>query len=551
MPRNTGCQYLKKVSWQSYDLFLHNCNNFTNDFATFLVGKGIPKHITSLPQTVLDTPFGQMLKPQLDQALRGVTQAPVPPGPAVRNGVGPGLNASSQKSATTAVQPPPGQVQEVTELAKLNSLLEKAKSFCAAIFFTSATCAPCKICYPSYDSLAAELEGKATLIKVDIDFAGQIASQYGVHTTPTFMTFLKGSKLEEWAGADPAKLLGNIRLLVQMAHPPHPHSQLRLNLLQRRHKPITYSRVPPIEKLLAKLEPSQSSHPSVQSLKKFIEARNASTTAASAIVPDLRAISAFIRSFTTSPTLSHPPFPLIDLLRLSCLDPRVSGFFCEEASSSSLILYILKQAAAISAHNPTSSLAAISAHNPTSSLAATSAYPFILTTTQTIANLFSSPLAQRTLLQKAFYRIPLLELVSNILASTNELQTTQESSLRASAASLGFNIANAVHKQRFKDSSSSTVSSTETEVLGESAQVELLAALLEALSREAERDDKAASKETTKALLLAVGLVAYERPEEGEVRDLLQAMNAKETVEKLGSVDGCKEMVQDVKRLVV
>ena len=43
----------------------------------FLVGKGIPPHITSLPETVLQTPFGQMLRPQLDRAMRTVTQAPV------------------------------------------------------------------------------------------------------------------------------------------------------------------------------------------------------------------------------------------------------------------------------------------------------------------------------------------------------------------------------------------------------------------------------------------------------------------------------------------
>src|ERR1700761_3475289 len=63
---------------QSYDLFLHNCNNFSSDFAMFLVGRGIPDHITSLPQTVLNTPFGQMLKPQLDAAMRPITQATAP-----------------------------------------------------------------------------------------------------------------------------------------------------------------------------------------------------------------------------------------------------------------------------------------------------------------------------------------------------------------------------------------------------------------------------------------------------------------------------------------
>lgn len=83
LPLEVILEYLESLkevyTAESYDLFMHNCNNFSNDFAMFLVGKGIPDHITSLPQTVLNTPFGMMLRPQLDQAMRSVTQAPVAP----------------------------------------------------------------------------------------------------------------------------------------------------------------------------------------------------------------------------------------------------------------------------------------------------------------------------------------------------------------------------------------------------------------------------------------------------------------------------------------
>ena len=34
---------------ESYDLFLHNCNNFSQDLSMFLVGKDIPERIRSLP----------------------------------------------------------------------------------------------------------------------------------------------------------------------------------------------------------------------------------------------------------------------------------------------------------------------------------------------------------------------------------------------------------------------------------------------------------------------------------------------------------------------
>ncbi|RWS25042.1 hypothetical protein B4U80_04571 [Leptotrombidium deliense] len=49
----------------TYDLFHHNCNNFSNEVATFLVGKGIPKEIVDLPNEVLSTPLGQILRTYL------------------------------------------------------------------------------------------------------------------------------------------------------------------------------------------------------------------------------------------------------------------------------------------------------------------------------------------------------------------------------------------------------------------------------------------------------------------------------------------------------
>lgn len=44
-----------------YDLFLHNCNAFSNEVAQFLTGKKIPSYITDLPQEVMSTPFGAMI----------------------------------------------------------------------------------------------------------------------------------------------------------------------------------------------------------------------------------------------------------------------------------------------------------------------------------------------------------------------------------------------------------------------------------------------------------------------------------------------------------
>ena len=49
----------------TYDLFNHNCNNFTNEVANLVMGHGIPEDIVNLPQEFLATPLGQSLAPML------------------------------------------------------------------------------------------------------------------------------------------------------------------------------------------------------------------------------------------------------------------------------------------------------------------------------------------------------------------------------------------------------------------------------------------------------------------------------------------------------
>ncbi|KAH3862044.1 hypothetical protein DPMN_025000 [Dreissena polymorpha] len=51
---------------ERYHLLNNNCNTFSSELAQFLTGNDIPKQITGLPAEVLQTPFGQMIKPFLD-----------------------------------------------------------------------------------------------------------------------------------------------------------------------------------------------------------------------------------------------------------------------------------------------------------------------------------------------------------------------------------------------------------------------------------------------------------------------------------------------------
>ena len=456
----------------------------------FLVGKGIPDHITSLPQTVLNTPFGQMLKPQLDNAMRGITQAPVPTTSVPQS--------SSQQSRTTVEalskaqangtghkekEKVPGIVYKPTRIQQLDELLASAKESCAVIFFTSATCPPCKIVYPAYDELAAEAGNRAVLIKVDLSESYEIGAKYQVRVTPTFMSFLKGEKENEWTGANESQLRGNVNLLLQMAHPAHPHTQIRLPTLRRAHKAIIYSKVPPIEKLVAKMGPS-GSDPAVGALKQFVTARQQSG-AVDAPLPALPDLSNFIlKSVKTSSPENL--FPLIDLFRIALVDLRLSGYFAQDPSQT--ILAVLKKVTSLDASCP---------------------YTLRIVTLQLACNLFSSPLFPPKLLSDSDFSTPLLQLV------TASLLDTEHSPVRVSAASLAFNIAASNHMRRLAE---------QEDLLPEGTQVELMACLLEAIGKERE------SKDGLRGLLLAAGLLKYMVPKGAEVDDLCQAVGARDIV---------------------
>jgi hypothetical protein len=69
IPEEIFMEFLREVSprftQDTYHVFKHNCNNFTNECAQFLIGDGIPKDIIDLPNQFLNTPLGSMVAPMM------------------------------------------------------------------------------------------------------------------------------------------------------------------------------------------------------------------------------------------------------------------------------------------------------------------------------------------------------------------------------------------------------------------------------------------------------------------------------------------------------
>jgi len=73
--------FLRSVSSRftmgTYNLFEHNCNNFSDECSRFLTGKGIPDYIINLPSEVLSTSMGQMIRPMIDSMQNGIRDASI------------------------------------------------------------------------------------------------------------------------------------------------------------------------------------------------------------------------------------------------------------------------------------------------------------------------------------------------------------------------------------------------------------------------------------------------------------------------------------------
>lgn len=82
IPKEVFEDYLQEITprytAESYKLLSHNCNNFSNEIAQFLVGTSIPDYILQLPNEVLNSPMGPLILPMIQNLEMTMRSGAVP-----------------------------------------------------------------------------------------------------------------------------------------------------------------------------------------------------------------------------------------------------------------------------------------------------------------------------------------------------------------------------------------------------------------------------------------------------------------------------------------
>jgi thioredoxin 1 len=69
--------------------------------------------------------------------------------------------------------------------------------------FWAPWCPPCRAIAPTLDAVASEFDGKAKIVKVDVDDEPEVAARYGVSSIPALLLFKEGQQVGQLVGAHP------------------------------------------------------------------------------------------------------------------------------------------------------------------------------------------------------------------------------------------------------------------------------------------------------------------------------------------------------------
>ena len=90
------------------------------------------------------------------------------------------------------------QFEKIKDMESFQQLIQSEKP--VLVDFYADWCGPCKAMTPTIQEVAKSTEGKARVVKINIDKNTQAAQAYNVQAVPTFIVFRKGDILWRHSG---------------------------------------------------------------------------------------------------------------------------------------------------------------------------------------------------------------------------------------------------------------------------------------------------------------------------------------------------------------
>ena len=69
--------------------------------------------------------------------------------------------------------------------------------------FWAEWCGPCRMIAPAIEEIAKDFEGKAVVVKCDVDSSPGVAAKFGIRNIPTVLFFKNGQIADKQVGAVP------------------------------------------------------------------------------------------------------------------------------------------------------------------------------------------------------------------------------------------------------------------------------------------------------------------------------------------------------------
>ncbi|KAF9778668.1 PPPDE putative peptidase domain-containing protein [Thelephora terrestris] len=518
---------------EKYHLLDFNCNSFTSDCVGFLTGGTVPSWIKDLPSDFLSTDFGRALRPTIDRMYSGPTAESFPSTSHSTSGVSTSLSRSTTTASPVLNPGPPtsgltsiaSPIHVSTNLASFQSILTSHRAVVA--FFTSATCGPCRFIEPTFEEIAEQKtrgvgSGLIAFVKVDIQVGAghQLASRYSVRATPTFIMFINQQKKREIRGVNAPELRTQVDMLLFESFPPHAHLSLSLPHLEAvSTTPIMFRTIGSLDAVVAKLchfiDSSALPEEEKASIKDTIESGilpflklQISPPGKSTVKP-LSSLSPMLTKWAhaskslTSALSTEQLFPVIDLWRIGFLSATVGTWVAGENANSSgvspnIIFEFLKKA---------------------------ELKPLPRSFVLTLLKFFSNALGALPLSRQLLAPGPLRERLTS-LAISQLLE--EDNQVRATAASLVFNIASCTQAQRAETGGNNSLppihagSDTDWEI-------EVLSAIIEGIRREE-------NEEILHRLVAGLGLLLRLSPAyESQLSQLLEVFQVRKLLEEKAS----------------